>query len=194
MKSASGVCFLACGLAAVLSLAGCGGGSSEATVGGTLTGLSAGSSLTLQDNDSDSLALSSNGPFTFVGTVASGEAYNVDVPIQPVGQTCSIENGSGTVDVESDSVNTVVVSCIVSSSLGGTVSGLPAGTSVTLSNGGVQLPIAANGTFAFAGTLPAGSTYDVIVVTQPLGHTCTLASPSGTVAADVMAAVLVSCA
>jgi hypothetical protein len=90
-------------------------------------------------------------------------------------------------------VNTVVVTCIISSSLGGTVSGLPTGTSVTLSNGGVQLPIAANGAFAFPGTLPAGSTYDVTVATQPLGHTCTVASPTGTIVANVMASVLVSC-
>ena len=193
MKSASAVHFLACVLA-VLGLAGCGGSSPEAAIGGTLTGLNAGSSLTLQDNESDSLALSADGPFTFAGTVASGGAYNVDVLIQPVGQTCSINNGSGTVDIESDAVNTVVVSCILSSSLGGTVSGLPAGTSVTLSNGGVQLPIAANGAFAFPGTLPAGSIYDVTVTIQPLGHSCTVLSPTGTIVADVMASVLVTCA
>jgi len=193
MTSASAVNLVACALA-VLCLAGCGGSSPEATIGGTLTGLSAGASLTLQDNDSDNLALNANGPFMFAGTVASGGAYNVDVLTQPVGQTCSVANGSGTVDIESDAVSTVGVSCILSASIGGTVSGLPAGTSVTLSNGGVQLPIAANGAFAFPGTLTAGSTYDVTVTTQPLGHACTVPNPTGTIVADVMASVLVNCA
>jgi large repetitive protein len=35
------------------------------TVGGTLTGLPAGDTVTLQDNGSDNLTLSNNGTFTF---------------------------------------------------------------------------------------------------------------------------------
>ena len=41
----------------------------------------------------------------------------------------------------------------------GTVLGLPAGTSVTLANAGVLLPVAANGPFSFPGLITAGTTW-----------------------------------
>jgi hypothetical protein len=110
-----------------------------------------------------------------------------------VGQTCSVANGSGTVDDLGDPVTSVAVTCTTSSSLGGTVSGLPAGTSVTLKNGGTLLAVAANGAFAFPGIEAAGSTYDVTVATQPAGHACTVSAASGTIVANVMASVVVTC-
>ena len=181
-----------CGVLPVLSLAACGGGS-DATIGGYISGLGTGLSVVLQNNNADALTLTSNGTFTFATTLASGNAYAVTVLTQPVGQTCTVTNGSGTVDSNSDPVVAVAVTCTTSSSLGGTVSGLAAGTSVTLSNGGVLLPVAANGAFAFPGILATGSTYNVSVATQPAGQTCTVSTPSGTIVANVMASVTVNC-
>ena len=164
-----------------------------ATVGGTLSGLSTGATVVLQNNGDDKLTLSRNGAFTFGTVVLAGDTYSVTVLTQPVGQTCSVANASGTIDTNADDVNSVSVTCAVTASLGGTVSGLAAGTSVTLSNAGVSLAIAANGPFAFAGTLPDGTAYNVTVVTQPAGQTCTVANPTGTIKADVMASVTVTC-
>jgi len=176
-----------------LSLAACGGASDDATIGGTLSGLGSGLSVVLQDNSTDNLTLTSNGTFSFTTDLSAGSAYSVTVLTQPVGQTCAVANASGTVDSNADSVSNVVVACSTSSSVGGTVSGLASGTSVTLSNGSVLLPIAANGSFAFPGTLTAGSTYNVSISTQPAGQTCTLSNANGTVAANVMAVVVVAC-
>ena len=180
------------GAAMVLSAAGC-LFNVGAIVGGTLSGLSTGATVVLQNNGDDKLTLSRNGAFTFGTVVLAGDAYSVTVLTQPVGQTCSVANASGTIDTNADDVNSVSVTCAVTASLGGTVSGLAAGTSVTLSNAGVSLAIAANGVFAFAGTLPAGTAYNVTVVTQPAGQTCTVANPTGTIKADVMASVTVTC-
>jgi hypothetical protein len=180
--------FLACA-AATLCLVACGGGG--ATVGGTVSGLGAGLSLSLQNNGTDNLVLTANGPFAFTTRISG--PYSVTILTQPVGQSCAVANGNGTVDAIGNSVTSVGVTCMSNSSVGGTVSGLPAGTSVTLSNGGELLPIAANGAYAFAGLLAAGASYDVTVATQPLGHTCTVLNPSGTIAANVMAVVDVSC-
>jgi hypothetical protein len=149
--------------------------------------------VVLQDNSTDNLTLTSNGTFSFTTDLSAGSAYSVTVLTQPVGQTCAVANASGTVDSNADSVSNVVVACSTSSSVGGTVSGLASGTSVTLSNGSVLLPIAANGSFAFPGTLTAGSTYNVSISTQPAGQTCTLSNANGTVAANVMAVVVVAC-
>ena len=49
------------------------------TVGGTLTGLPAGDTVTLQDNGSDNLTLSTNGTFTFPTALPNGQAYSVTV-------------------------------------------------------------------------------------------------------------------
>ena len=49
------------------------------TVGGTLTGLPAGDTVTLQDNGSDNLTLSTNGTFTFPTALPDGHAYSITV-------------------------------------------------------------------------------------------------------------------
>jgi hypothetical protein len=49
------------------------------TVGGTLTGLPAGDTVTLQDNGADTLTLSNNGTFTFPTALLNGGAYSVTV-------------------------------------------------------------------------------------------------------------------
>jgi hypothetical protein len=179
-----------CCAATTLALAACGGGG--ATVGGTVSGLGAGLSLVVQNNGAETLSLTSNGAFTFATSITG--AYSVTVLTQPVGQTCSVANATGTVDSLGNSVTSVSITCAGNSSVGGNVSGLPAGTAVTLSNNGTLLPIAANGSYAFPGLLTAGSTYSVTVSQQPAGATCTLSSPSsGTVVANVMAVVNVTC-
>lgn len=175
----------------LLALAACGGGS--ASVGGTLSGLGSGLSVALQNDNTDTLSLTANGEFTFATDLASAATYNVSVLTQPVGQTCNVSNGSGTIDVNGSAVSNVVVACSTNSSVGGTVTGLAAGTSVTLANAGALLAIAGNGSFAFPGTLSAGSTYSVTVATQPVGQTCTVTNGSGTVVANVTATVAVTC-
>lgn len=69
-----------------------------------------------------------------------------------------------------------------------------AGTGLALFNSGSILPVAANGSFAFATPLAAGASYNVLVFTQPVGlvQTCTVTNGSGTVSANV-ATVSVAC-
>lgn len=191
MTCASAMRVLACAVS-VLSLAAC-GGASDASIGGSVSGLGSGSSLTLQDNGSDTLAVSANGAFNFATRVASGGTYVVSVLTQPAGQVCTVGNGTGTVDSSGDSVNTVAVTCVSTSTIGGTVAGLTAGTSVTLSNGALLLPIAINGVFAFPGLLPVGTIYNVTVSTQPVGETCTVLNGTGTVVVNTAVTVTVTC-
>ena len=73
------------------------------TVGGTLTGLPAGATVTLQDNGGDTLTLSNNGTFTFPTALPDGYAYSVTVS-RTSGGTLTTEttgavtaNGSGTI-------------------------------------------------------------------------------------------------
>lgn len=81
--------------------------SEEFTVGGTVSGLSGTVSLT--NNNSDLLTISSNGSFTFATPLANGATYNVTVQSQPSGQTCIVANGTGTIN--GSNVTNVTVTC-----------------------------------------------------------------------------------
>ncbi len=81
------------------------------TVGGTLTGLPAGDTVTLQDNGSNNLTLSANGTFTFPTALPNGHAYSVTVSGTSGGTptTCTLTNGSGT--ISGANVTNVAVQC-----------------------------------------------------------------------------------
>jgi len=97
-------------VAAVL-LSACGGTTSSATVGGTVAGLSGGTSVVLLDNGSDPITVGANGSFSFDQQIQSGNAYSVTVETQPIGETCLVTAGSGTIDGEGDDVTGVSVVC-----------------------------------------------------------------------------------
>ena len=150
------------------------------TIGGTVSGLTTGKSVTLLDNGTDSLTVTANGKFTFKTALATGATYNVTVGTQPTGETCTVTAGSGTVGTVN--VTTVKVVCKVPTfTIGGTVSGLNSGTSVTLlDNGGNGLKVSKNGAFTFSKALASGATYKVTVSVQPTSETCTVTNGSGT--------------
>ena len=97
------------------------------------------------------------------------------------------------IPTDSSIVNNVNVICAQTPSVGGTVTGLTSGGSVTLNLGSAALAVAANGAFAFPGVLTTGSAYAVSISAQPAGQTCALANASGTVAAGVQSQVAVTC-
>lgn len=177
----------------MLALTACGGGGLT-TVGGTVSGLNTGTAVTLVNNGSDTLAVASNGSFTFGPKYDAGSAYDVAIAVQPEGLACSIANGSGRIDSNASKVDTIVVACAPGLSVGGSVSGLASGNSVTIqNNGGDSLTIGANSTFVFPGLLLPGASYTVTVVAQPSGQTCAVSQGSGTVVNSNVSNVVVSC-
>lgn len=86
------------------------------------------------------------------------------------------------------------VGASVSASIGGSVSGLASGASVTLqNNGGNNLNLAANGSYAFSIPVASGSPYAVTIFTQPSGQTCTVKNGSGTAASGSVTDAAVAC-
>ncbi len=151
------------------------------TVGGTLSGLAASTSVVLQNNGGSDLTVSANGDFTFATAINSGAAYAVTVSTQPTAQTCTVTNGSGTA---SANVTNVAVTCVASTfGVSGTVSGL-IGSIVLQNNGAGDQTISADGAFSF-GTQLSGTAYAVTVLSHPTGpaQTCTVTSGSGTIGA-----------
>jgi hypothetical protein len=78
------------------------------SIGGTISGLTAGG-LVLRNNGSDDLSLAaSSTAFEFAASVAEGGTYAVTVAAQPAGQTCSVAQGTG---VATAQVTGVMVTC-----------------------------------------------------------------------------------
>lgn len=132
----------------LLSLVGCGSGILPAdeqattfTIGGDVNGLQ-GSGLALQNNGMDTLLITSNGTFSFVTALESGQGYSVSVSQQPSSpqQVCTVQNGSGSIGTTS--VANIQVSCL---------DPLPSAPVVTMSYGERQLN--------FLWSTVAGATY-----------------------------------
>jgi hypothetical protein len=162
----------------VLCAVGC-GGAINASIGGTLSGLSGNDTVGLVDNGTDPISLSANGNFTFPTQIAAGSTFDVTVSTQPIGETCSVANGVGTIEQSSGDVSDVTVSCAVTLTSGnyisGTISGLAAGGTVTLLNNGTNsLPVSTNGGFSFPTAIAAGAPYSVVISGQPSGQTCVI--------------------
>jgi hypothetical protein len=172
-----------------------GGGIGPYSIGGTVSGLAAGGSMTLQDNGTDSLPVSANGTFTFKTPIAANQPYLVTVSAAPTTppQTCTVSGGSGTAAAN---VTTVLVTCTTGTqAIGVTVAGL-SGTGLILQNGTEFLPISGtNTTTTFKAAIPYGQPYNVTVSTQPSGppQTCTVTNGSGISTSGVAVNVQVTC-
>lgn len=107
----------------LLVLSACGGSDSDSVdtplykVGGQVSGLQ-GAGLMLHNNGTDDLRLAPGATqFAFDTALAAGSAYAVTVAQQPEGQSCSVSQGSGTLQAD---VNNVRIACTDDSSTPGT--------------------------------------------------------------------------
>jgi hypothetical protein len=116
------------------ALAGCGsddgsggGGSSPAptyTIGGSISGLSAGGLVLANGTDTVSPA-SGAASFTLPTAHVAGTSYAVTVQSQPAGLTCAVAAAGGSGTIGTANVTSVQVSCTADTySIGGTISGL----------------------------------------------------------------------
>lgn len=185
-------------------LAACGGGDDDGsappvvgayTVGGALSGLAAGRTVTLQNNANNDLSLSANGNFEFTTRLDHGVPYAVTVKTQPAGQRCTVAQGTGTA---TGNVRDVQVRCenlaAATYTVGGSVTGLSGSGLVLQNNGRDDLAVGANGGFTFATAQAGGTAYAVTVRTQPAGQSCTVANGTGMVASGHVTTVEVRCA
>jgi len=165
------------------------------TIGGNVAGLAAGEQVTLFNNGANPVAVTSNSGFTFSTPVALGGSYNVTVGTLPVGQVCSVSNGTGS----NVSANVVGVGVICSGTatsyyVSGNVSGLTGSQQVTLlDNGTDPTTIASNGSFTFAAPIADSAGYDVSVLTEPILTTCNVTNGSGSGNTTNIIGVNISC-
>ena len=163
------------------------------SVSGLVTGLASGKQLTLYNN-AGTLNVTSNGAFTFPNSIASGGGYSVAVAIQPIGQTCTVLNGTVDSGISADVSNVNVVCDNRSFTVGGLVTGLGTQRQVTLYNNATDpRTIDTNGPFTFASPIAAGSGFEVVVGTQPVDQTCTVSGANGSGVVANVSTVRVDC-
>lgn len=159
------------------------------SIGGTVSGLT--SRVTLHNNGGNNLLVTADGGFTFTKPINDGGSYEVTVAVQPVGQICTVSNGSG---VATADLASVTVTCVTRTyAVGGTVTGMAAGNLTLQNNGGDNLVLAGNGTFSFPTVLPHGSSYAVTVLTNPPNRVCLVGNGTGT-ATGAVTNITVTCA
>jgi 6-phosphogluconolactonase len=191
----------ACGALLILTACGGGGGSGGGgptyPVGGSVSGL-VGSGLVLATGSGNSVSVTKAGPFTFPTPLNTGESYEVTVTSPPANpsQTCTVNQGSGTV---SGAVDNITVVCVVSQfTVGGSISGLRGSGLILRDNAGDDLPVSSNGAFVFTNPVASGGAYSVSILSQPTGpaQNCVLlaGSAAGTVSSGNITNVSVVCA
>ena len=183
----------------VLTLSGCGGGSGGGnaetptyTLGGTITGLSGATGLTLANgNDSLKVAVGAS-TFIMPMTVPEGNTYSVTVQSSPPGLSCNVSLGSGT--MAAGNVTNISVICTEQTySVGGNVAGLSA-SGLVLANGADMLSVAANATsFTMPNGVASAGSYDVTVKTQPADLSCTVSAGVGTMGTQAVTSIVVAC-
>ncbi len=164
------------------------------SVGGTVSGLT-GSGLILQNNNKDSLTISSNGNFIFSSKLQNEELYSVTVYTQPSLQTCSVSAGSGQI-VLSD-VSSVKIVCVSNSNtftIGGSLSQMSGGNSIIIqNNSGDNLTLSSNGNFTFPTSLANNTNYSVTILTNAATQTCLLSNSSGTISSANITNISITC-
>lgn len=160
---------------------------------GTVTNLAPGAVLTLA-NGADSLVVSASGQIQFKPVALNG-AYDVLVSTQPAGQTCTVNNGSGT-GVTAAVSNVSVICSNLADTVGGTVTGLPAGDQVVLEDNGDTtdlVTVTANGAFQFKTPVANGANYNVTIASHTPAAGCSVSGGSGVAAGTNIASVVVTC-
>lgn len=184
------LCVLTCGL--VFTLAGCGGSTSKTNVilGGNITGLTD-SGLTLTNGISNIVIGGGTTTFTFPSRVAIGASYVVEPTTLPANQVCTVTNGSGVAN--GTDVNTILVTCVPSHTLGGTITGLTTNGLVLVNGSNTVGPLAGAQSFTFPNKVGQGFAYGVTVLTQPLPRTCAVVNGAGTMGVADVNGIQVNC-
>ena len=212
-----------CALTLAAGLSACGAGSSDYTIGGTVTNLQFGPLVLVtngmevaiqpQTDANGKPALSTS--YSFPKQLKYGETYNITMkPIgtdaggatiyqQPPHQVCGPSTAPGNVTADTAGrlsvINAVFICTLASHTIGGSITGLAA-DGLTLNNGGSTLPVVKDTTtgayptsFTFPTSVTYKQTYGVTVLDQPTGQTCRVANGAGEMGDENITSISITC-
>ncbi|HEX4049779.1 MAG TPA: choice-of-anchor tandem repeat GloVer-containing protein [Steroidobacteraceae bacterium] len=162
------------------------------SVGGSISGLIS-SGLVLA-NAGDSLAVAAGAQsFTMSVALQDDSTYAVTVQAQPMGLTCSVSNGAGTMG--NAAVTNIAVVCAPNTyTVGGAISGLTVGGLVLLDNGADALTPGVNASqFTMNTPVAYGSPYAITVQAAPTGLVCRVSNGTGIMGAADVTGITVGC-
>lgn len=180
-------------LACALALSACGGSDGDLAIGGEFVGVTK-PGLVLQNNGGADLAITPTnagvGRFQFPELVETDARYNVTVKTPPSNASgCEVFNGTGRAAYHVGNIG--VVCTIRQHELKGTVSGL-SGTLV-LVNGADKVTLAPGATSFAMAKVNEDAPYGIVILTQPDNQTCAIANGTGTMGANDVTNVAVTC-
>ncbi|KTD67541.1 transmembrane protein [Legionella santicrucis] len=154
-------------------------------VGGSISGNTTTQPITLRltynaTNTNDLVVPANANRFVFPTALSTNDTYAVTVLTPPPGETCTVSNGTGTI-ANNNVTNISVVCSATTFTVSAAVTGLTAGSFQLQNNNDASVTANANTTYQLSAAVANGSQYNVIVVTQPAGQTCTAINSSGTV-------------
>jgi len=167
------------------------------TIGGSVTGLSSGNSVTLSINQgSEFLIVSANQNFVFLDAFDDGSDYDVVVFLQPStpSQTCVINNDSGT--LAGENITAIEIECSINSFfVGGSVTGIISDNNMLIQNNSYDLIITHDGAFVFTTPIFDQQSYSVTIDSQPNDplQTCNIVNANGTISGGDIVNVFINC-
>lgn len=165
------------------------------TLSGTVTGLTD-PGLVLENNYGDQTAVLANATtYTFTIPIAYGSNYVVSIKQFIPGLACSLANASG-VNITADVTNINVICNPIQYTISGTVTVLPARGLVLQNNNSNPMGISPSSSpisFTFSQAIPHNGNYNVTVLQNPLGFTCTVTNGVGIVTSANVTNVAVEC-
>ena len=197
-------------LVMALGLASCGGKASF-PINGTVSGLQY-NGLVLTTNGMDvsvpatATSATTAVTFSFPNSISYGEVYNVTQKTPPAHQSCSTISPLTGVDTASNTAGriatiSITVTCsLVPHAIGGTVTGLTAGTLVLTNGtaGGTATIVPATVVtdpvvYAFPTQVAYNTSYGITVLSQPAGKVCTVSNATGVMGDDAITNINVTC-
>lgn len=161
-------------------------------VSGTVTGLGTGKSITLLNNGGNPTTVTANGGFSFSSAVTDNTSYTVRIAMQPVSQSCSLTNATGT--SSGAAVTNVGVTCVSTYTVSGSISGLTVSRLVLRLNNSSSLIVPSGATsFKFLSGLASGAAYAVTVGIQPPNFRCDVTNGSGVISSSSITNVSIAC-
>lgn len=183
-------------LACALTLSACGGSDGNMVISGGFSGVTKPGLILTNNGGSDLVVPPTNtgtGQFYFPDLADTDDKYDVKVKgnsIPSNAAKCEVFNGSGRVVY--DVTNIAVICTLKQHELKGTVTGLT-GANLVLVNGSDRVAVPAGATSFSMAKINEDAPYGIAVLTQPDNQTCTVANGTGTMGANDVTNVAVTC-